>query len=201
MAKTDSKKEFRDPTAGPIFSTRFVIALLLIVLGIAWIVYYYVVVRVDPTIVPAPEPGGPKVFETLTDWKGVNWNYVGGFTMVLLGLAIAAHPSTPLGRGRGVVVGMLGCFLDRPGLDLHLLRRQRRPLGDPGHQRPRAVQPRRRHRADGRRLHLRHALGVSRRFWLRFKQTRCRQARLRAAGRGHLAEPAQDRPSPAALLR
>jgi len=26
-------------------------------------------------------------------------------------LAVAAHPSTPLGRGRGVVVGMLGCFL------------------------------------------------------------------------------------------
>jgi hypothetical protein len=24
---------------------------------------------------------------------------------------LAAHPSTPLGRGRGVVVGMLGCFL------------------------------------------------------------------------------------------
>ena len=111
MAKTESKKEFRDPTAGPIFSKRFVIALLLIALGIAWIVYYYVVVRVDPTIIPAPEPGGPKVFETLTDWKGVNWNYVGGFTLTLLGLAIAAHPSTPLGRGRGVVVGMLGCFL------------------------------------------------------------------------------------------
>ena len=24
---------------------------------------------------------------------------------------LSAHPSTPLGRGRGVVVGMLGCFL------------------------------------------------------------------------------------------
>ena len=31
--------------------------------------------------------------------------------MALLGLALSAHPSTPLGRGRGVVVGMLGCFL------------------------------------------------------------------------------------------
>ncbi len=59
MAKTDSKKEFRDPTAGPIFSPRFVIALLLIALGIAWIVYYYIVVRVDPTIFPEPKPGGP----------------------------------------------------------------------------------------------------------------------------------------------
>ena len=30
---------------------------------------------------------------------------------IFLGLVLAAHPSTPLGRGRGVVVGMLGCFL------------------------------------------------------------------------------------------
>ena len=30
-----------------------------------------------------------------------------------LGLTVSAHPSTPLGRGRGVVVGMLGCFLHR----------------------------------------------------------------------------------------
>ncbi|WP_338036348.1 cell division protein CrgA [Nocardioides oleivorans] len=29
----------------------------------------------------------------------------------MLGLMVSAHPSTPLGRGRGVVVGMLGCFL------------------------------------------------------------------------------------------
>ena len=40
-----------------------------------------------------------------------NWNYLIGFGAFLLGLMIAAHPSTPLGRGRGVVVGMLGCFL------------------------------------------------------------------------------------------
>ena len=40
-----------------------------------------------------------------------NWNYLIGFGLFLLGLAISAHPSTPLGRGRGVVVGMLGCFL------------------------------------------------------------------------------------------
>ena len=30
---------------------------------------------------------------------------------LILGLIAGAHPSTPLGRGRGVVVGMLGCFL------------------------------------------------------------------------------------------
>ena len=40
-----------------------------------------------------------------------NWNYLIGFGLFFLGLIIAAHPSTPLGRGRGVVIGMLGCFL------------------------------------------------------------------------------------------
>ena len=34
-----------------------------------------------------------------------------GFGLLLVGLMVSAHPSTPLGRGRGVVVGMLGCFL------------------------------------------------------------------------------------------
>jgi hypothetical protein len=39
------------------------------------------------------------------------WNYLIGFGAIMVGLALAAHPSTPLGRGRGVVVGMLGCFV------------------------------------------------------------------------------------------
>ena len=39
------------------------------------------------------------------------WNFLIGFGLIFLGLAVAAHPDTPLGRGRGVVVGMLGCFL------------------------------------------------------------------------------------------
>ena len=32
-------------------------AIVLMVLGIAWIAYYYIVVRVDPSVIPAPEPG------------------------------------------------------------------------------------------------------------------------------------------------
>ena len=111
MPKSPAKQEYADPTTAPLFSPRFVIALLLMILGVAWIVFYYVVVRVDPTVIPAPKAGGPKVFETLTDLKGVNWNYVGGFVLLFLGLGLCAHPKTPLGRGQGVVVGMLGCFL------------------------------------------------------------------------------------------
>ena len=52
------------------------------------------------------EPGGPAF---MGDLGGKN--YLIGFGALLLGLAISAHPSTPMGRGRGVVVGMLGCFL------------------------------------------------------------------------------------------
>ena len=106
MSKPKAETAFTDPTRGPILSVRSVLALLLFVLGIAWIAYYYLAVRADPTVIPAAEPGGPAFMGDLA-----KWNYVIGFGAVLLGLAIAAHPSTPLGRGNGVVVGMLGCFL------------------------------------------------------------------------------------------
>lgn len=103
------KQKIDDPLAparGPLISTRFVIALVLIVLGIAWMAYYYLAVRVDPTAFPAPDPGKPTFMADLG-----NWNYLIGFGAIFVGLIISAHPSTPLGRGRGVVVGMLGCFL------------------------------------------------------------------------------------------
>lgn len=88
-----------------IVSVRFVLSLLLITFGIAWILFYYLSVRPDPTVFPVPE-GSPKAIADL----GL-WNYAIGFGGVLVGLALAANPATPLGRGRGVVIGMLGCFL------------------------------------------------------------------------------------------
>lgn len=88
-----------------IFSIRFIVALLLVVLGIAWIAFYYAGVRPDPSDFGA-EASGPKFIADLG-----NWNYLIGFGLLMVGLSVAAHPSTPLGRGRGVVVGMLGCFL------------------------------------------------------------------------------------------
>ncbi len=102
MPKLKPKQEFADPIRGPIFTPRFVISLLLMVLGIAWIVYYYAAVR--PEL--GGEPGGPAFVGDLGEW-----NYLIGFGLFFLGLVLAAHRSTPLGRGRGVVVGMLGCFL------------------------------------------------------------------------------------------
>ena len=107
MSKQKAKQpDFLNPTRGPVFSLRFVLALVLVVVGIAWMAYYYVAVRVDPTVVPAPKPGSPAFMADLG-----NWNYLIGFGAIFIGLILAAHPSTPLGRGRGVVVGMLGCFL------------------------------------------------------------------------------------------
>ena len=56
MSKPKAKQEFLDPTRGPLFSARFVIALLLVALGIAWIAYYYIAVRVDPDRDPGTRP-------------------------------------------------------------------------------------------------------------------------------------------------
>lgn len=88
-----------------VLSVRFVLALLLLAAGIAWIAYYYVTMSDGFGGVEA-DAGGPAFMRDL-----VRWNYVIGFGAIFLGLVVAAHPKTPLGRGRGVVVGMLGCFL------------------------------------------------------------------------------------------
>ena len=101
-----STSDFTDPERGPILSPRFGVALLLVVVGIAWIAYYYIVVRVDPTAVPVPEPGNPAFMADLE-----KWNYAIGFGLIMVGLIVAAHPSTPLGRNRGVVITMLSCFI------------------------------------------------------------------------------------------
>ena len=106
MSKPKAKQQFVDVGVGPVFSARFVVALVLMVLGIAWMAFYYVGPRVDPTLFPAPKPSGPTFMADLG-----NWNYLIGFGLLMLGLAVSAHPATPLGRGRGVVVGMLACFL------------------------------------------------------------------------------------------
>jgi hypothetical protein len=73
------------------------LAVLLALAGVAWLTYYLLHVQ---------DAGSPGWAADLG-----RWNYAIGFGLVYLGLAVSAHPSTPLGRGRGVVVGMLGCFL------------------------------------------------------------------------------------------
>ncbi|MDO9458235.1 cell division protein CrgA [Nocardioides sp.] len=109
MAKLKAKQQTFNPDRGPVLSVRFGLALLLMAAGIAYIAFYYIGVRAPEGFndqgeaFPATGPGFMK------DLGG--WNYLIGFGVFFLGLVISAHPSTPLGRGRGVVVGMLGCFL------------------------------------------------------------------------------------------
>lgn len=89
---------------------RCVVAVLLIALGIAWIVVYINVAKDAATFVAFPgakKPANPLPW--MADLK--RWNYLIGFLLIFAGLVAAAHKLTPLGRGRGVVVGMLGCFL------------------------------------------------------------------------------------------
>ena len=87
-------------TAGSISVARTALAALVVLAGIAWLAVYVVV-------------AGPDTDGTQLTWMGDlgRWNFLIGFGLVFLGLAGAANPGTPLGRGQGVVVGMLGCFL------------------------------------------------------------------------------------------
>jgi hypothetical protein len=110
VSKLKPKEQSFDPDRGPLVTPRALIALVLLLAGIAWIVYYYVGVRApdgfdEKTLEPFSATG-PKFMQDLGDW-----NYLIGFGAFFLGLMVSAHPSTPLGRGRGVVVGMLACFL------------------------------------------------------------------------------------------
>ncbi len=118
LKRSDNDAAFKDPSSGPMFSVRFLASLLLILGGIGWLAYYYIGVRPVAGFGDDGKPGlDPESFEpgVVTGWNFVGdlqeWNYLIGFAAIMIGLMVAAHPSTPLGRGRGVVVGMLGCFV------------------------------------------------------------------------------------------
>ena len=83
---------------GKVSVVRTGVAALLFVVGIAWVLVYDFKVYDDPSSISWMYDLG-------------NWNWLIGWGLVILGLIVAAHKSTPLGRGRGIVVGMLGCFL------------------------------------------------------------------------------------------
>ena len=89
---------------------RCAVVIILILAGIAWITVYTHVAMDAANYVKIP--GGKKPhtpFPWMSDLK--KWNYVIGFGLAFIGLIISANKKTPLGRGRGVVIGMLGSFL------------------------------------------------------------------------------------------
>lgn len=97
MSKPTPRTAPGAPTGPGISLPRTILAAALVVVGIVWMAVY----------INVAQDG-----EQLT-WMGdlARWNFVIGFGLLFIGLALFANPGTPLGRGRGVVVGMLGCFL------------------------------------------------------------------------------------------
>jgi hypothetical protein len=109
-----SKPAARNPTVSlsgyETSIVRCAIALVLVAAGIAWMVVY-THLALDPA-----EYAHKLLFTKQKNplpWMAdmYKWNYAIGFGAIFLGLIASAHPKTPLGRGQGVVVGMLGCFL------------------------------------------------------------------------------------------
>lgn len=99
-SRSASNTRLGGPAVAPISVIRTAVCALLVLAGIAWLVVYVTV-------------AGPDTDGTKLTWMGdlAKWNYLIGFGVIFVGLALASHPSTPMGRGRGVVIGMLGCFL------------------------------------------------------------------------------------------
>ena len=100
MSKPTPRSQPGLAPAAPISAVRTGIAAALVALGIAWMVVYL-------------NAGIDSAEGDALGWMAAleRWNFLIGFVLIFLGLGVAADPSTPLGRGRGVVVGMLGCFL------------------------------------------------------------------------------------------
>ena len=84
---------------------RCLVAAGLVVVGIVWIIVYVNLAMDAANYDKAsglPAPSNPlPLMADLGDW-----NFAIGF-----GLIVSANKKTPMGRGRGVVIGMLGCFL------------------------------------------------------------------------------------------
>ena len=108
MSKRSAHKPLVLATGYETSIARTVIAAGLVVVGIIWIALYVNVAK-DAAIFAGvgKKPSNPLPFMADLD----KWNYLIGFGLIFAGLVFAANKKTPLGRGRGVVVGMLGCFL------------------------------------------------------------------------------------------
>ncbi len=97
MPKSRPSTLAAEPHGSSTSVVRMALVVLLVGVGIAWVTFY---------LASAQDSGEPAWMADLGDW-----NFVIGFGAIFLGLGLSAHPRSPLGRGRGVVVGMLGCFL------------------------------------------------------------------------------------------
>ena len=88
---------------------RTALAAVLVIVGIAWVTVYVTNAIDAANWVKGVGKQPHTSFPWMADLK--DWNWLIGFGLIFVGLIVAAHKSTPLGRGQGVVVGMLGSFL------------------------------------------------------------------------------------------
>ena len=109
MSKPAARKPTLSVSGYETSVVRCALALVLVAVGIAWIAVYSNGPLGVVNFLGDPKQKPDTTFDFMVDLK--KWNYVIGFGAIFLGLIVAAHKKTPLGRGRGVVVGMLGCFL------------------------------------------------------------------------------------------
>ena len=93
---TATPSKYADP--GKLNVIRTGISVLLFVIGVAWVAVYDIKVYDDPNSMAWMYDLG-------------DWNWLIGFGLIMVALVLAANKGTPLGRGRGIVVGMLTCFL------------------------------------------------------------------------------------------
>lgn len=109
MSRTSARKQVTIASAYETSVARTALAAALVVVGIAWIAVYINVAQEAAEYIKGvgKKPSNPLPWMADLD----KWNFLIGFGLIFLGLVVAAHKLTPLGRGRGVVIGMLGSFL------------------------------------------------------------------------------------------
>ena len=109
MSRTSARKQVTIASAYETSVVRTALAAVLVVVGIAWIAVYINVAQEAAEYIKGvgKKPSNPLPWMADLD----KWNFLIGFGLIFLGLVVAAHKLTPLGRGRGVVIGMLGSFL------------------------------------------------------------------------------------------
>ena len=109
MSRTSARKPIVVASGYETSVVRTALAAVLVLVGIVWMAVYINLAQDAAEYVKGvgTKPSNPLPW--MADLH--QWNFLIGFGLIFLGLVLAADSRTPLGRGRGVVTGMLGSFL------------------------------------------------------------------------------------------